>query len=278
MPDDAEMTRVQELYEALTLLEEDGPLQAPRLSLADVVALLTTGRPLTREQQSQLFVNPRLRADFQRLKRDLAAAPLGDDEKEKGKEGPVVPIVRFRPAAAAASAGETEIDDREFDGFTIRTELARNSALIHIGLYDPASPPDRLQVEGPQGEISRINLPKPDGSRPLFLALNLLRQPEAMFVRRLRDPEFSVVLYRARGFAGGREIINTLDGATVSIAINFEDIEIEVKALLLESAEGSVERLELPPPNAGISELTMHLTDERRRLLLSPDTYGTYLG
>jgi hypothetical protein len=274
MPDDAEMTRVQELYEALTLLEEEGPLEAPQLSLADVVGLLADGRPLTHEQQGALFIHPRLRADFQRLKRDLAVVPIDNGEVEY----PRIPLVRSGAAAAAASAGETEIDDREFDGFAIRTELTRNSALINVELYDPANPPDRLQVEGPQGEISRIKLPKPEGDRPLFVALNLLREAEAVLVRRLRNPEFSVALFRAQGFVGGSEIINTLDGAAVSIAVSFDEPDLEAKALLLEGPEGGLERFELPPPEAGVVELTLHLTDEQRRLLFDPETYGTYLG
>ena len=120
--------------------------------------LLVKGKPLTHDQQRLLFSNPTLRADFQRLKRDFELTETGDASED---ESAGASIVRFPLAAAAASAGEDEIDEREFGGIELRSARSGDQMLIQIANYDPSNPPNRLQVQGARGETSRVVLPPP---------------------------------------------------------------------------------------------------------------------
>jgi hypothetical protein len=230
---------------------------------------------LTHDQQRLLFSNPRLRADFQRLKRDIELAETGDASED---ESAGVSIVRFPLAAAAASAGENEIDEREFGGIELRSARSGDQMLIQVANYDPRNPPNRLQVQGARGETSRVVLPPPPLSgEPILLVKNLQRETDAQFVSRLRDRNFSIALFRARGFARGQEEFHTRDDAQVSIAIAFDDPGLAPKALLLEGMDGGLSRIELPMPRDARIEMTVELRDDDRMRLLDPSTRGAYL-
>jgi hypothetical protein len=196
LPDDTEIGwRAEELYCALTLVEEAQPAQREPLVLADLVAFLSEGKPLSHEQQRFLFSSARLRAEFQCLKHDFAVkldaqpsegAGAVEDPARRGGRRPVE--VRAQIAAASTDAGDFL---RHFDGGTLRIcpSGVDDQVYIVITLEVPGLAPSALLIESQtRGAIRQMALPGRDADGEIVLIKDLADQTDASLVELLRDP------------------------------------------------------------------------------------------
>src|ERR1700760_342270 len=101
--------RADQLYAARSALAAARPRR--RMGLAEIVQFLgDPSRSLTAEEQRQLFADPRLRADYRRLKAQATTFEM--------------------PALAAASSGN--VNARRFDGGSITIHPSRIPGQIYV--------------------------------------------------------------------------------------------------------------------------------------------------
>jgi hypothetical protein len=194
------LNRVEELYVAWTLAEETPAAPRPALTFGELVAFLVEGRKLTQAQQQFLFANRKLRADFQRLKQDLAHRVIDRTERAEARTRV------FEMPALAAAASDREVDERSFDGASLRLRPSAQPGQVYIIVQfdDPASAPSALLVESAAGEMARMALTVDEkGSRReldddgrLLLVKDLGNETDAQLVRLIRDPLSTGVFLR----------------------------------------------------------------------------------
>jgi hypothetical protein len=194
------LNRVEELYVAWTLAEETPAAPRPALTFGELVAFLVEGRKLTQAQQQFLFANRKLRADFQRLKQDLAHRVIDRTERAEARTRV------FEMPALAAAASDREVDERSFDGASLRVRPSAQPGQVYIIVQfdDPASAPSALLVESAAGEMARMALTVDEkGSRReldddgrLLLVKDLGNETDAQLVRLIRDPLSTGVFLR----------------------------------------------------------------------------------
>jgi len=159
--------RADKIYAARTALAETE--RPHRLGVAEIVRFLNDpNRSLSMEDQRALFADPKLRADYRRLKALSAIADL--------------------PALAAASAGE--VNSRRFDGGTLTIHPSRVPGQIYVLLRFnwPAGPPRMLLLENAQGELIKRSLPAADAGGEAMMVLDQKNMSDAGFLRLISDP------------------------------------------------------------------------------------------
>ena len=177
--DDELRRRAGELFRAWTLAEITGHNAESLLTLGDLVAFLIEGRPLSGEQQSFLFSNPRLRSDFKRL-----IEVFGHALPSAGR-----PILRMPALAAAAS--DREVNDRVFEGATvrIRPSIIGQQFFVQLTMEDPKASPSSLVIELPEENLTASSvLEPPDGEGRILMIKDIADKDDGLFVRLLRDP------------------------------------------------------------------------------------------
>jgi hypothetical protein len=163
--------RADRLYAARTALSEARPARGG-LGLADLVQFLTDSQhSLSLEQQRRLFSDPRLRADYRRLKSELAAIEM--------------------PALAAASVGD--VSERRFPGGTVRMHPSRVAGQVYVFLKftGAAAQPRWMLLETPGVELVKRVLPNPDPSGEMLIVLDPRNPADEAFLRVLADPTSS---------------------------------------------------------------------------------------
>ena len=163
--------RVDRLYAARTALAETMPPRH-RFGIAEIVQFLSDPtRSLTPEEQRALFSDPRLRADYRRLKAQATTFEM--------------------PALAAASSGNVET--RRFDGGSIAIHRSRIPGQLYIMVrFDrPDVSPRAMLLEGTSGELVKRALPGADQQGQVMLVLSESDDVDATFLRMLADPTSS---------------------------------------------------------------------------------------
>ena len=166
-PDDIAL-RADQLYAARSALAETAPT-GRRLGVAEIVQFLSDPRrSLSMEEQRALFSDPRLRADYRRLKSQLSVSEL--------------------PALAAASVGD--VDTRRFEGGTLSIHPSRVAGQVYVvlRLSSPGGPPRTMLLESAAGDLLKRSLPVPDGQGELMLVLDRKIAADEAFLRLLSDP------------------------------------------------------------------------------------------
>ncbi len=166
-PEDIER-RADQLYAARSALADTEPT-GRRLGVAEIVQFLSDPRrSLSMEEQRSLFADPRLRADYRRLKSLHSISEL--------------------PALAAASVGD--VDARRFEGGTLSIHPSRVAGQVYVvlRLSSPAGPPSTMLLEGAAGELVKRSLPAPDGNGEIMLVLDRKIAADEAFLRLLSDP------------------------------------------------------------------------------------------
>jgi hypothetical protein len=169
-PDDADpiAQRADALYAARAALAETTP-RPPGIGVGEIVQFLTgSRRSLSVEEQRSLFANPRLRADYRRLKAQLSVFEL--------------------PALAAASDGQ--VGARRFDGGSISIHPSRVAGQIYVVLrFDkPVRTPSAMVLEHPSGEFLKRELPQVQDDGEAMIVLDSQNPDDEAFLRVLRDP------------------------------------------------------------------------------------------
>lgn len=181
------------------------PSSAPRRTrptVAELIRFLTDPVfELPPGSQAALFADPQARADFQRLKSDLARRRL-----------PMAAAAADEPAtmetAAASDAAAVAPVTRAFDGGRLRLARARDRAQAYLVIAYEADAPDG-SAEAPallmlelDGEVRRRPLPAPDadktGEREVMLIFDLTQEEDRRFVSLLADPRTTGAFLRAR--------------------------------------------------------------------------------
>jgi hypothetical protein len=160
--------RADSLYAARSALAETSPSRR-RFGVAEIVQFLNDpGRSLTMEEQQSLFANPKLRADYRRLKSQVAIAEL--------------------PALAAASAGD--VNTRRFEGGTVSIHPSRVPGQIYVVLRFnwPAGPPRTMLLESAGGDLIKRVLPPADPNGEIMMVLDEKRSSDQGFLRLISDP------------------------------------------------------------------------------------------
>jgi hypothetical protein len=159
--------RTDELYAARSALAET---QQPtrRFGVAEIVRFLQDpARSLSMEEQRLLFADPRLRADYRRLKVQASIAEL--------------------PALAAASAGN--VSARRFDGGTMHIHPSRVPGQIYVILrFTWPNPPRTMLLEGSEGDLVKRALPPADANGEVMMVLDETKPSDAGFLRLISDP------------------------------------------------------------------------------------------
>lgn len=160
--------RADRLYAARSAL---AATKAPRLrfGVAEIVQFLNDPtRSLTPDEQRSLFTDPRLRADYRRLKQRATSFEM--------------------PALAAASSGN--VNARRFDGGSINIHASRIAGQLYVILRfnSPDNPPRALLLESAAGEFVKRALPAVDQQGELMMVLNESDEADARFLRLLADP------------------------------------------------------------------------------------------
>ena len=169
-PDDADpiAQRADALYAARAALADAAP--RPRgLGVGEIVQFLTgSRRSLSADEQRALFANPKLRADYRRLKAQLSVFEL--------------------PAQAAASDGE--VGARRFDGGSISIHPSRvaGQTYVIVRFDQPVRPPSAMVLEHPSGEFVKRVLPQVQGDNEAMIVLDAHNADDEAFLRVLRDP------------------------------------------------------------------------------------------
>ena len=163
--------RVDRLYAARTALTETRPPRH-RFGIAEIVQFLSDPtRSLTPEEQRALFTDPRLRADYRRLKAQATTFEM--------------------PALAAASSGNVET--RRFDGGSIAIHRSRLPGQLYIIVrFDrPDVSPRAMLLESTSGELVKRALPGADQQGQVMMVLSESDDVDATFLRMLADPTSS---------------------------------------------------------------------------------------
>ena len=161
-------SRAEQLYAARSALADT---KAPRhrFGMAEIVQFLNDpSRSLTPDEQRALFADPRLRADYRRLKALATAFEM--------------------PALAAASSGHVNV--RRFDGGSIAIHPSRIAGQLYIVVRftSPAGSPRAILLEGATGELVKHTLPGADPQGEVMMVLNESNDADAAFLRLLTDP------------------------------------------------------------------------------------------
>jgi hypothetical protein len=160
--------RADQLYAARSALAE-AKRPARRLGIAEIVQFLNDpSRAFSPEEQRALFTDPRLRADYRRLKAQATAFEL--------------------PALAAASSGG--VDARRFEGGTVSIHPSRVPGQIYVILRftDAADAPRMMLLESTAGDFLKRPLPAADQQGEVMMVLNERSDADAGFLRLLADP------------------------------------------------------------------------------------------
>lgn len=160
--------RADQLYAARSALADTKPPQH-RFGVAEIVQFLSDpARSLTPEEQRALFADPRLRADYRRLKAQAATFEM--------------------PALAAASSGN--VSARRFDGGSIAIHPSRIPGQLYVIMRftGPASSPRALLLESTTGDLVKRALPSADQQGDVMMVLDENNDADAGFLRLLADP------------------------------------------------------------------------------------------
>jgi hypothetical protein len=160
--------RADRLYAARSALAEAAPASS-RLGIAEIIGFLNDpARSLSMAEQRALFANPKLRADYRRLKAQVAVAEL--------------------PALAAASDGA--VSARRFEGGTVNVHPSRVPGQIYVVLRFswPRDSPRTMLLEGAEGELVKRALPPADPNGELMIVLNRAIASDRDFLRLISDP------------------------------------------------------------------------------------------
>ena len=160
--------RADMLYAARSALAE-ATRPTRRFGVAEIVQFLSDpARSLTTEEQRALFTDPRLRADYRRLKAQATTLEL--------------------PALAAASSGA--VDQRRFEGGNISIHPSRVPGQIYVILRFgwPTNAPRMMLLEGAEGQLVKRALPSADQQGEVMMVLDERSDADAGFLRLLADP------------------------------------------------------------------------------------------
>jgi hypothetical protein len=160
--------RADRLYAARSALADTKPPRR-RFGVAEIVQFLSDpSRSLTPEEQRALFTDPRLRADYRRLKAQATTFEL--------------------PALAAASSGN--VDVRRFDGGSITIHPSRIPGQLYVivRFNSPADTPRAILLEGADGDLVKRALPNADQHGEMMMVLDEKNEADAGFLRLLADP------------------------------------------------------------------------------------------
>jgi hypothetical protein len=160
--------RADLLYAARSALAE-AKRPTRRFGVAEIMQFLNDpSRSLTAEEQRALFSDPRLRADYRRLKAQATTFEL--------------------PALAAASSGA--VDSRRFEGGSVRIHPSRVPGQIYVILRFswPAGAPRMMLLESAAGDLVKRALPSADQQGEVMMVLNERSDADAGFLRLLADP------------------------------------------------------------------------------------------
>jgi len=138
-----------------------------RFGIAEIVQFLNDpSRSLTPEEQRALFADPRLRADYRRLKEQATTFEL--------------------PALAAASSGN--VNARRFEGGSISIHPSRVPGQVYVIVRFnwPANSPRMMLLESTAGDLLKRALPSADQQGEVMMVLN--ESSDAEFLRLLTDP------------------------------------------------------------------------------------------
>jgi len=156
------------LYAARSAMAEAASERAG-IGVAELVRFLTVASvELPLDAQRALFANARLRADFQRLKRQLRLVEL--------------------PVMAAASAGG--ISSRTFEGGSVRVHPSRVEGQVYMVFQFRAiaTPPGALLFEDAANRVVKRLLPAPDALGQLVLVLDRSNPDDALLLQLFADP------------------------------------------------------------------------------------------
>jgi hypothetical protein len=159
------------IYAARSAMSETKPATGG-LGIAEILQFLVDPqRSLSMEQQRRLFADPRLRADYRRLKSELASIEM--------------------PALAAASVGD--ISERRFAGGTVRVHPSRVGGQVYVVLKftGPAAQPHSMLLEASGVEVVKRSLPNPDASGEMVIVLDPTNPTDETFLRLITDPTSS---------------------------------------------------------------------------------------
>jgi len=167
--------RAEDLYVARAAVD-DAAVNPLHLTFADLLRYLSDATAsLTPAQWRQFREDPRMRADYDRLKRSLAVAEWGQ--------------------VAAASGGD--LDERTFPGGRLRIRPSGHVGQVYLLLTIELVPatPRILLIEGTNGEAVRIPLPAPDADGSILVIQDVAgNEADARAIRLLRDPTSSGLL------------------------------------------------------------------------------------
>ncbi len=192
LPDeDGIIRRAEELYRSWTLVEDGEPQPSAAIALADLMAFLGEGRPLSHEQQRALFTDARLRATFQSLRADFALASGRPSASGAAGAQGVGPRPLELPAQIAAASASGPDFQRPFDGGSLKVAASGvgEEVYIVITLDDPLLAPRALLIEAQgRNKMEQMALPPRDGDGEIVLIKNLSEPADAAVVEMLRDP------------------------------------------------------------------------------------------
>jgi hypothetical protein len=160
--------RADRLYAARTALAETRR-PTHRFGIAEIVQFLNDPtRSLAPEEQRALFSDPRLRADYRRLKAQATTFEM--------------------PALAAASSGA--VNARRFEGGSVSIHPSRVPGQIYVILRFswPSGPPRMMLLESATGDLLKRALPAADQQGEVMMVLNERSDADAGFLRLLADP------------------------------------------------------------------------------------------
>lgn len=160
--------RAEQLYAARSALAETKGLRR-RFGVAEIVQFLNDpSRSLSPDEQRALFANPRLRADYRRLKEQVTTFEV--------------------PALAAASSGSVNV--RRFDGGSIAIHPSRMPGQLYVivRFEKPAASPRAMLLESTTGDLVKRVLPDADQQGEVMMVLNENNEADATFLRLLADP------------------------------------------------------------------------------------------
>jgi hypothetical protein len=159
--------RADRLYAARSALADTKPPRH-RFGIAEIMHFLDDpSRSLTSEEQRALFSDPRLRADYRRLKAQATAFEM--------------------PALAAASSGA--VNARRFEGGSITMHPSRVPGQVYVILRFswPAGAPRMMLLESTAGDVVKRALPAADQQGELVMVLDERSEADARFLRLLAD-------------------------------------------------------------------------------------------
>jgi hypothetical protein len=160
--------RADQLYAARSAVA-DAKRPGRRLGVAELVQFLNDPtRSLTSEEQRQLFADPRLRADYRRLKAQATTFEM--------------------PALAAASSGN--VNARRFEGGSITIHPSRIPGQLYVivRFNSPEASARAILLESSAGDIVKRALPNADPQGEVMMVLNEKNDADAGFLRLLSDP------------------------------------------------------------------------------------------